>query len=281
MRIRWRYALAGGVLVLMTGCSSTAESSNAQSAVAPAQGAPAPRQNTNYGTSNGTAAQPPVPAPGVTDRKLARSARLSLTAPKLDEVVPHARSIATGAGGYPGQESTSEDSATLTLSVPAEKLDSVLDQLAGLGKVTRREVSADDVTAQVVDVDARLATQRASVDRMRALLAKAQTVSEIASVEGELTSREAALESLEQQQKALAGQVAMATVTLSISTSAPPAGSGGFLTGLAACWDGFLVFCGGLVRVVGMVLPFAVVFGVPAGVLAWWLRRRRRARPAE
>ncbi|WP_027928141.1 DUF4349 domain-containing protein [Amycolatopsis benzoatilytica] len=280
MRIRWRYALACGLVLALAGCSGNSESSSgAQSAVAPVPGS-APRQSTDYGAGK-SAVPAPVPAPGVTDRKLARSARLSLTAAKLDEVVPHARSIATAAGGYPGQESTSADSATLTLSVPAEKLDSVLDQLAGLGKVTRREVSADDVTAQVIDVDARLATQRASVDRMRALLAKAQTVSEIATVEGELTSREATLESLEQQQKSLAGQVAMATVTLAVSASAPPAESGGFLSGLAAGWSAFLDFCGGLVRVLGVVLPFVVVFGVPAGALAWWLRRRRKARLAE
>jgi len=279
MRFRWRYALAGGSLVLLAGCSGATEaSSDAQSAVAPGS---VPRQSADYSAGK-TAVPAPVPAPGVTDRKLARSARLALTAPKLDEVVPHARAIATGAGGYPGQESTSAESATLSLSVPAEKLDRVLDQLAGLGTVTRREISAEDVTAQVVDVDARLATQRASVDRVRALLDKAQSVAEIASVEGELTSRQATLESLERQQKSLAGQVAMATVAVSISTSAPVADSGGFLSGLAAGWDAFLDFCGGFVRVLGVVLPFAVVFGLPGGLLFWRLRlrfRRRRTSP--
>lgn len=272
MRTRWRCVLAGAALVLLAGCSGTSADS-ARSAVAPAQqeGA-APRQGN---------AQASLPEPGATDRKLARSASLELTTPKTEDVVSRAKAIATGAGGYPGQESATDDSASLTLSVPAEKLDGVLDQLGGLGQVKRREISAQDVTAQVVDVDARLATQRASVDRIRALLAKAQSVSEIASVESELTSRQATLESLERQQASLAGRVAMATVSLSVTKQEAPAQSGGFLSGLTGGWDAFVAFCDGLVRVLGVLLPFAIAFGIPAGALAWWFRRRRKARPAE
>ncbi|SFO00621.1 DUF4349 domain-containing protein [Amycolatopsis rubida] len=274
MRTRWRYVLAGAAVLLLAGCSgNTADS--ARSAVAPAQqqeqGA-APRQGN---------AQAYVPEPGATDRKLARSARLELTTPKTGDVVSRAKAIATAAGGYPGQESATDDSASLTLSVPAEKLDGVLDQLGGLGQVRRREISAQDVTSQVVDVDARLATQRASVDRMRALLAKAQSVSEIASVESELTSRQATLESLERQQASLAGKVAMATVSLSVTKqAAATAETGGFLAGLSGGWDAFVAFCGGLVRVLGVLLPFVTAFGIPAGAVFWWLRRRK-ARPAQ
>ncbi|WP_370932339.1 DUF4349 domain-containing protein [Amycolatopsis sp. cg13] len=275
MLTRWRYALAGAAVFLLAGCSSGTSADSARSAIAPAQqqGA-APKQGN---------AQASVPAPGATDRKLARSARLDLTTPKTDDVVSRAKAIATGAGGYPGQESATDDSASLTLSVPAEKLDGVLDQLGGLGQVKRREISAQDVTAQVIDVDARLATQRASVDRMRALLAKAQSVSEIASVESELTSRQATLESLERQQASLAGQVAMATVSLSVTKqeAVAAAEAGGFLSGLSAGWDAFVVFCSGLVRVLGALLPFLIAFGIPAGGVFWWFRRRRKARPAE
>ncbi|UKD53757.1 DUF4349 domain-containing protein [Amycolatopsis sp. FU40] len=275
MRTRWRCVLAGAALVLLAGCSGGTSADSARSAVAsaPQQEGAAPKQGN---------AQASVPAPGATDRKLARSARLELTTPKTNDVLSRAKAIATGAGGYPGQESATDDSASLTLAVPAEKLDGVLDQLSGLGQVKRREISAQDVTAQVVDVDARLATQRASVDRMRALLAKAQSVSEIASVESELTSRQATLESLERQQASLAGQVAMATVSLSVTKQeAPAAPAGGFFSGLSGGWDAFVAFCNGLVRVLGAALPFLIAFGIPAGAVFWWFRRRHRAKPAE
>ncbi|MBB4686630.1 DUF4349 domain-containing protein [Amycolatopsis jiangsuensis] len=316
MRTRWRCLLAGcGLMVLLAGCSGTQPATSSAGAPADSgvavkpeqraavQGAPeqsgpaseqsgkasgqlgrAPKQSGAEQSAPapalpGTAPKQPAAGPITADRKLARSARLDVTTPKPGDVVSGARTIASAAGGYPGQETSSADSATLSLSVPAEKLDPVLDQLAALGKVTKRELSTRDVTGQVVDVDARLATQRTSVERVRALLAKAASVSEIASVESELTSREAELESLERQQAALAGTVAMATVTVSVTRSAVAQTSGessGFLDDLADGWDGFLVFGGGLLQVLGALVPFAVVLGIPAGALGWWLRRRRR-----
>ncbi|MEV6441908.1 DUF4349 domain-containing protein [Amycolatopsis sp. NPDC051716] len=278
MRTRWRAGLAVvGVAFVLAGCSAAQEgkSSTADSAgsglvpAAPQQGA---------GKSGPEKVTPPQP--GATERKLSRSARLELTAPKVVDVVAQARGIALGAGGYTGQESTGDELATLNLAVPADKLDGVLDQLSHLGsRLVKRELNTQDVTEQVVDVEARLATQRASVERIRALLAKATSVSEIASVEGELTSREAALESLEQQRNSLAGSVAMATVAMTIRNVAaapPPAEDhSGFLGGLAGGWHAFLVFGGGLLTVLGALAPF-LLFLVPLGWLGWWLHRRRR-----
>ena len=58
---------------------------------------------------------------------------------------------------------------------------SALDELAKLGTEESRAVQTEDVTEQLVDLDARLATQRASVDRVRALLARASTIGEVVS----------------------------------------------------------------------------------------------------
>ena len=284
MRTRWRAALTAAAAVLaLAGCSASGNgaSSTADSA-GPARMPAAPQQGTG-GTGKAEQGKAPeqVPQPGTTDRKLARSARLELTAAKVPDVVAQARGVAQSAGGYTGQESTGDDQATLALAVPAEKLDGVLDQLSRLGSsLVKRELTTQDVTEQVVDVEARLATQRASVERIRALLARASSVSEIASVESELTSREATLESLERQQNSLAGSVAMATVSMTIRavTAPAPAGPGrsGFLGGLAGGWDAFLAFGGGVLTVLGAIAPFLIVL-VPLGWAGWWLHRRRRA----
>ena len=277
MRTRWRAGLAAAAVAFaLAGCSaaengasSTADSAGVGPAV-PQQGAGKAGQDSKV-TS---------PQPGATDRKLSRSARLELTATKVVDVVAQARGIAQGAGGYTGQESTGDEMATLSLAVPADKLDGVLDQLSHLGtSLVKRELNTQDVTEQVVDVEARLATQRASVERIRALLARAASVSEIASVESELTSREATLESLEQQRNSLAGSVAMATVAMTVRSVAAPAPAeadhSGFLGGLAGGWHAFLVFGGGLLTVLGAIAPF-LLFVVPLGWLGWWLHRRRR-----
>ena len=277
MRTRWRAGLAvAAVAFALAGCSASEKSGTAADSAGAGPVPVAPQQGS--GKSGQEKVTPPQP--GATERKLSRSARLELTATKVVDVVAQARGIAQGAGGYTGQESTGDELATLSLAVPADKLDGVLDQLSHLGSsLVKRELNTQDVTEQVVDVEARLATQRASVERIRALLARATSVSEIASVESELTSREAALESLEQQRNSLAGSVAMATVAMTIrGVAAPPPPSedrSGFFGGLAGGWHAFLVFGGGLLTVLGALAPF-LLFLVPLGWLGWWLYRRRR-----
>ncbi|MEV6872666.1 DUF4349 domain-containing protein [Amycolatopsis sp. NPDC051128] len=285
MRTRWRAVLAAAAAAfVLAGCSAADSGKSATADSAGSGQVPAaPRQGAGDAgkTEQGKGvAQVTPPQAGATNRKLSRSARLELTATKVVDVVAQARGIAQGAGGYTGQESTGEELATLSLAVPADKLDGVLDQLSHLGtSLVKRELNTQDVTEQVVDVEARLATQRASVERIRALLARAASVSEIASVESELTSRESALESLEQQRNSLAGSVAMATVAMSIRSVAAPAppeaDHSGFLGGLAGGWDAFLVFGGGLLTVLGAIAPFLLIVG-PLAWLGWWLNRRRR-----
>lgn len=276
---------------LVTACTNTAKDSGM--AAAPAESGPgtgsgaADSSGAGGSTSNGqrSATSGEIRQPGV-NRSLVRTATIEMTAGDVGGTVDHARDIAVTEGGYAGREEVREKSATLVLYIPSDRFDGALADLSKLGKVTSRESSADDVTEQVVDLNSRIATQRASVDRVRALLAKASTVDEIVRIEQELTTREADLESLEQRQQALAGQVAMSTVTMRVSqTNAPPPAarqeeSGGFLAGLSDGWGAFLDAGAVALRVVGVVLPFALVFGIPAVAVLRWRRRRRTTAPA-
>jgi hypothetical protein len=129
-----------------------------------------------------------------------------------------------------------------------------------------------------------LASQRASVARVRALLDRASSVSDVVQVEGELTKRQADLESLQQRHDALSAQVAMSTVTVKVTRRDAPArpapvSRGGFVGGLAAGWRARLASLEVLLMVLGTVLPFVVLIGVPAGA-ALVLRQRWKARRA-
>lgn len=237
-------------------------------------------------TGPGAVARKEVSQPGV-DRALVRTATVQMTADDVGDAVDGARDIAAAEGGYAGRERVREASATLTLHIPSDRFDRALDRVSGLGEVISREQTAEDVTEQVVDLDSRIATQRASVDRVRALLARANTVDEIVRIEQEVTSREADLESLQQRRQVLAGQVAMSTVTIGIDRTdapAPPKAEeerGGFLAGLSDGWAAFTSAGAGTLRVIGAVLPFALVIGVPAVFLIRWWRRRRTTAPAQ
>jgi hypothetical protein len=280
---------------LATACSGSSSVGSAGSeAAAPYEaedaGAAGEQKSTGQGDSqgetSGVADDQNISQPGV-DRTLVRTANIELAAGNVGETVDRARDIAANAGGYAGQEEVREQSATLALRVPSDRFDQALDELSELGRVISRDQSAEDVTEKVVDLDSRIATQRASVSRVRTLLARASTVDEIVRIEEELTTRESDLESLEQRRQALGGQVAMSTVTIRIGKISAPARprqdeSGGFLAGLSDGWGAFLDAGAVTLRVLGAVLPFLLVLAVPAvPVIRWWRRRRTTATAAQ
>lgn len=298
--------LAGGLVVLglLAGCTANGASSGTADsgpvAVAPntlplqrSAGSAGTGESANSGSANsgsvnsggsgstGSKAAAPLVQINPGGRQVIRTATISLTTHDVFGTVSRAQGLATTAGGYTATENADSNQATLTLEVPEPQLDAVLNQLAGLGQVTDRQAQAQDVTDQLVDVRSRIASQQASVDRVRALLSQASSIGDIVSIEGELTKRESDLESLEQQQAELAGQVAMSAVTVTI-TLAPPVGApppaptqAGFGSGLAGGWHAL----GATVRVVGIVLgaalPFLLAVGIPVAAVLIWLRRRR------
>jgi hypothetical protein len=196
-----------------------------------------------------------------------------------------ASTIATAADGFvagDNRRSGGEDaSADLILRVPAKEFGATVDKLAKLGTEAGRSIGTEDVTDKSADLDARLASKKASVERTRALLAKADRIADIVAIEGELASREADLGSLEAEQRTLADQVTLSTITLHLVR--PTAAIGGpdkpgFLSGLAAGWRAFTASLRWLLVVVGVLLPFAIPVAV--AVVVWPRVARRRNRPA-
>ena len=122
---------------------------------------------------------------------------------------------------------------------------------------------------------------QASLDRTRALMARAASIEDITRLESELTRREADLEGLQAQLVTLRSQAAMSTITLSLTQPAAEARAAvdrsGFQAGWHAGWRAFLGLLTALAALLGfslpLVLPLAVVV-VPL-ILGW---RRRRAR---
>ncbi|OLT13376.1 hypothetical protein BJF78_03275 [Pseudonocardia sp. CNS-139] len=221
------------------------------------------------------------------DRALIRSAQLSVEVPDPAAAMRQVRTAVAGAGGMITDEQTSDSGSWMTLRVPADSLDRLVDDIAGYGRVTARSTQVYDATEESIDLDARVATQQASVARVRALLAQAETIGDVVAIESELSRREAELDSLTRRLEALRNQVAMSTLTVDLrgpGAAVPPAGPPpGFLDGLASGWAGLQLLGAGVGTAVGFVLPFLPVVAVIVGVV-WLVRRvargRRRPVPA-
>jgi hypothetical protein len=146
---------------------------------------------------------------------LIRRAALGVDVAELAPAVTRAHTLAVSTGGYVEREQVEERSASLTLRVPAAKLDVALDTLGHLGDVTSRSVSAQDATAEAIDAEARLRTLTASRDRLRELLSHASGVSDVITVERELARVQAELESLEGRLAQLRSSAALAEAYVS------------------------------------------------------------------
>jgi hypothetical protein len=297
-----------GVLTVGTGVVlagfSGGGSSPAVTAVAPAYPGPGlaekgvPMESGAGGSANGAAddgARSIAPAPGATpdkvpglpigtvQRELVRTAQVSVEVPDPAASARRVRSAAAGVSGFVTEEQSSETGSMLVLRVPADSLDRLIDDIAAVGRVVGRSTQVLDATEEVVDLDARVASQQAGVARVRALLAEAVSIGDVVAIESELARREADLDSLTSRLEALRDRVALSTLTVDLrSPAAPPVvdpAPPGFRDGLATGWDGLRATGTAAAAVIGFLLPFLPVLAMLGGIV-WLARRAVRARRA-
>ena len=166
-----------------------------------------------------------------------------------------------------------------TVRVPARSLDGFLEDLGSLGTVESLERSANDVTTQLIDLDARIVALESSVQRLLQLIEGASSTSDLLEAENYLTQRQAELASLEAQRDYLRGAVQLSTVSLSIYQQGATADDApqNFWEGVVAGWNGLVAFLGGAVVVLGLIAPWLLLV-LPLTALLWYGVRKLRKR---
>ena len=218
------------------------------------------------------------------DRSVITTGYLYVTVDAPLESAAEAVSITEAAGGrVDGRQEFAPQGgdaggAELTLRIPAERLSATLDRLKELGEVEELRLSASDVTREVQDIDARVTALRSSITRLLALQDAAATVEDLIALETAISDRQAELESLEAQQRFLADQVGLSTITLVLGSRdvAPVTEPDTFLTGLITGWEALVAFGSGLLVLLGVLLPWLVLLGVIGFVVLLIVRRARR-----
>jgi hypothetical protein len=276
---------------LMAGCGgadgadeSTAAGADRGETGPPADLATSAEEGAEGGEADsGSAKAQPVVLLDPSSREIIYTIELTVDVEDVDAAVRQATTLAAAVGGYVASETTEGDeSASLTLRVPTETHSDIVTRLEGLGEIRNRFQTAEDVTEEVVDVEARITSQRRSIDRIRALLDQAADIDDVVLIESELAARESELDSLLRRQEELAKLTALATVTVTFlgpGTDAEEAPVG-FVSGLRGGWNALVDAAQVAAAVVGALLPFAIV-AAAVGVPGWWgIRRRRRVAPA-
>lgn len=160
---------------------------------------------------------------GVTDRKIVKSASLDLRAQSLDWTVAKIQEVVKNVGGYVenanvAQPLTGVKTAWLSVRVPADRLDVTVDESKkAASSVVGENMNASDMTDQDVDIAARLNAKRAEESALVSLLDRAAKVSDVIEVTERLSMVRSEIERLQAEQRSLAGQVAMASISMSIT----------------------------------------------------------------
>jgi hypothetical protein len=285
MRRRLAPAAAAAALaaLLLAGCSVGGSGSHQTTEMDSSTGGVAPEmQGPAVGDAEGGADQQ------LADRSVITTGWVSITVDDPIASAEAAADVAERAGGRidhrtenPGTE-TQPASASLTLRIPSDELDAVVDELRALGDVNSVTMNATDVTQQRQDLDARIAALTASTDRLRQLLGTATSIADLIAIESELTTRQSELDSLTQQRDSLVDQIDFSTITVDFVTEAvtPDPTPDDFWSGVVAGWNALVAFARFIGTAFGVMLPWIaaalVAGGVIIGIVILATRGRRR-----
>ncbi len=175
----------------------------------------------------------PAPASGeihgaLAARRLIRTGDLWIELTNYEEGARRAEEVATSLGGYVATArvtSTPAQSAsgTVALRVPADRFSEAIRRLDGLGKVRSRDIRAEDVSKEYLDLETRLRVERDAEARMREVLRnRPAKLSDIVEAEQELTRIVEEIETMEAQRLLYDRQIELATINLNLSEPEAP-----------------------------------------------------------
>lgn len=220
--------------------------------------------------------QGPAPVDDIT-RDVVKTASMTIAVANTSDAADKAAVLVEKADGR--VDSRSEDAGSdrgfartsIVLRVPVAKLDGVVRELKTLGTVQSADTTAEDVTAQRVDLDARIKALQTSVDRLLAIMRDATDPDALITAEDALSQRQADLDSLRAQREALGDQIEYSTVSVTFvaETIGGPAPKQyqGFGGQVERGWDNMVFVVGNLVLLFGLMLPWLIVLVVVVALL--------------
>ena len=230
----------------------------------------------------------------LTDRKLIRRISVSAETEDMDVLLSEVTARVSQLNGYIESRNIQNGSnygygyrsrsATLVIRIPAEHLDSFLQQVSDRTNVVSIVENSDDVTLQYAATESRLKVLRTEETRLLEFLADAKTVSEMLEIEKRLTQVQSEIESITTQLNTYDNLVDYGTVTLSVTEvevyTEIPTGEPTVcqrigkqymanLEGLLEIGEGLLVFFIGN-------SPALILLGLIGGGIAWLIIRKRK-----
>lgn len=209
------------VVSLLAGCGA---SSNATAEMA------MPREDAMVESANGgllTGSSNSVADSSVTgEQKLIKTVRMDVETEDLDILLPQISEKIAALDGYIEEQELNNGSsyssyryrsATLTVRIPAESLNSFVENVKGVSNVVTYNESTENVTLTYVSTESRMKALEVEQERLLELLSQAENMTDLLEIEARLTDVRYELENVTSRLRVLSNQVDYATIHLYIS----------------------------------------------------------------
>ncbi len=197
-------------------------------------------------------------------------------------------------GGNPIDDKHNEPRfAVVVMRVPSARFDDVRGRLGGLGKLVSENISGEEVSAQLVDMQARMTSLLLQEDAYKKLFNTATKIQDIITVQERLTEVRTQIEQISAQKINLGNQVAMSTITVNLqekikadAARAKPKAKKvkSFSDRVSQSWNNGTKALGNVLTAVVVVFvalaPFIPLMLIGALLALYLIRRTRRANAA-
>ncbi|SEA18153.1 protein of unknown function [Flavobacterium gillisiae] len=204
-----------------------------------------------------------------TEQKIIKEANLRFETTDLNSTYNQILKNTTESGGSIQNDTEGKDYGTifrrLIIRVPSQNFDVFLKNISkGVSYFDNKEISAQDVTTQYIDIDARLKTKKVLENRYIELLKKATKVSEMLEVEAQLSAIREEIEAKQGQFNYLQDRISLSTVTVEFYKPVAP-DSGITVSYGMKIWNaaksGFNSFSSFFISLIS-VWPFLILLGI-------------------
>lgn len=279
-----------------SGAAAEAQSAAKNAAAAPAGGVAS--------AAPGAPAEPAMPSLDFLGRSIIRTGSMDLQVESVTDAFERVSAIATGAGGFVAESRffgrqadptlpprTTPDErapqtsiarppqggASLTLRIPANRFDDVVQQLRGVATDVRSiNTGSQDVTGDVTDLESTIRNLRAVEARYLEMLTTARNTADILQIQDRLNQTRSQIERADGRLQGLRRLADMSTLTVSLNPAVPqvtPPAKPGVFAPVREAWDASLE----ALQSLGLAVLIAGAFGwwmLPLIALALWAANR-------
>ena len=245
--------------------------------------------------SNGKSAASTASIPLPENRKWFITMSLTAETENLTDAMGLLAEKIQASGGYVESQSISgtavnsgrSPAAYITVRVPAEQLDSFVEDVSGMTNVVSSSRYVEDITLSYTDTEGRVKALKTEEARLLELMEQAQTMSDLLEIEERLTEVRYQLENYTSTLRLYDNQVDYATLDLTLREVAkftPPEKQGFWEKVTSGLADSIVDLGQGLVDVAAWVLielPYLVLVGLLGWLVVFLTRRSIKKRRAK